>query len=107
MGGFFYLNAWVFSSLTDARIAARDFLKAHARLLDGKRRESLERAVRLYDQELEIIRIREPDAVFFGPRSSKTIADWTPAVRERERQILTRARDLENRAIAEMEEALP
>jgi len=106
MGGFFYLNAWVFNSLADARNAAGDFLKDRLSLLNGEKRKALEQATALYENELEILGSSEPNSVFFGPPSGKPIADWTPAVREREREILKKARELENRAVMEMEKAL-
>jgi hypothetical protein len=45
-------------------------------------------------------------AVFLGPWSGKTIADWTPQVRQREIQILTEAKRLDAEMIKELEKAL-
>jgi RNA polymerase sigma factor (sigma-70 family) len=112
MGGFFYLNAWVFHSLADARNAAKEFLKDHLSLLKGDKRKALERAVALYEKELDIFGSVDPNSplfsgsAFFGPPSGRPITDWTSEVREREREILTKARELENCAITEIAKAL-
>ncbi len=42
----------------------------------------------------------------FGPWSGKGFGGWTPAVREREQQILAEALGLERGAMAEIEAAL-
>ena len=43
---------------------------------------------------------------FLGPWTGKKIADWTPAVREKEMQTLAKVLELETRAIAELGKAL-
>lgn len=106
MGRFYHQNAWVFVSMVDARAAARDYLREHAGLMEGAQGEHVERAAALYEEELAIIRIKEPGSMFFGPHSGRPIADWTSAVREREREVLKKAFEIERRAMGELEKAL-
>jgi hypothetical protein len=92
---------WNFNTLHDARRAAVTYLEESAALLRGKAAESLRRAAKLYQQETEMLGSgRAGEAVF-----SRSPEKWTPEVQRREQEILARARELEERAIAEMQRA--
>ena len=74
-----------------------------AAVLDPQR----ERAAAVYKQESELLAATfGAKEAFLGPWTGKKIADWTPAVREKEIQTLAKALKLETRAIAELERAL-
>lgn len=102
----FYVNWWNFLSLVDARRAAVTYIRKHAALLDGDSRQAVTRAADLYEQELQLLQpILSTHEAFLGKWSGKSPADWTSEVRQREIELLTRARQLDAAAIAEIEKA--
>ena len=106
-GWLFFVSWWNFSSLADARVAAVRFLRESGALLSGQAEQSLAAAAEAYEREVSLLgsAFGSKDA-FLGPWSGKTIADWTPEVRQHEREILMRAAEIETAAIGEMEKAL-
>jgi len=106
-GTLFFVSWWNFATLEDARAAAVRFLCQSNRLLEGGPGEALDHAAQIYQREAVLLsRVKETKDAFLGPWSGKSIADWTPEVRQREQEVLTRARELEAAAIAEFEKAL-
>ena len=108
---FFHTSWWNYISLIDARHAAVSFLQENAPLLDGEASAALERAADLYRQEEELCNAAIEKGEFFwigGGRfaAGRTVNDWTPAVRERQQEILAEARKLEAAAITEIVKAL-
>lgn len=103
----FFVSWWNFSSLVDARDAAVIYLRERAPLLENEGAAALQRAADLYQEETGLLRTAyaQKDA-FLGPWSGKGVADWTPAVCQREQQLLTRAAALENQAVAEIAKVL-
>ena len=103
----FFADWWNYEAFQDARTRAAAFLKDEAPNLGDKGRDAVLRAAALYEQEgkLLVAQIQKPEG-FLGPWSGKGFADWTPAVREREQQILAQALGLEQQAIAEIEASL-
>jgi RNA polymerase sigma factor (sigma-70 family) len=106
-GSLFFVSWWCCASLADARVAAARFLKPRTALLGRKAHSALERAAGLYGQEVAVLGpVFETRDAFLGPWSGKAIADWSAEARERERGILTRAREIETAAISEIEKTL-
>jgi len=98
---------WNFDQMHDARHAAVDFLREGASLLNDEPREPLERAAALYEQEAQILdAVIAEKGVFSGLSNGKFTADWTPEVRQRECEILIRARQISAAAIAELDKTL-
>lgn len=96
------VSSWNLVALQDARRAAVSFLKDHAGLFDGQAAEALARAAAAYQQETDLLAPALADDELF----SRSLSGWTPDVREREREILRRAAELEELAVAALEEAL-
>jgi len=88
---------WNYSTLHDARMAAVAFLHDNAALL-----LDLARAADLYRKETNLL------ASAFANRDAFTNSadNWTAEMRQRERDILTRARAIEEEAISFLEKAL-
>lgn len=102
----FFVSSWNFKSLFDARQAAVSFLEDGATILEGDGRTALERAARLYEQEVEFLRpLLENTEVFFC-LGGKPLKDWSGDVRQREVEILSQCREKERRAIAGIQSAL-
>jgi RNA polymerase sigma factor (sigma-70 family) len=97
-------------TLFDARLAAGRFLSANADALGETSREHLQAAAGLYEQLGRSIRdLREKRQAFFGydaPERTNDVAAWTPQVRRREIEVLTKAHKLDAAAIAEIDRAL-
>lgn len=105
--GLFFANWWNFEAWQDARARASAFLKDEADHVGPEAREALLQAAELYAQEAALLQAQlGRQEAFLGPWSGKGFADWTPAVREREQQILAEALGLEREAIVEIEKAL-
>ncbi len=103
----FHPNWWNFCSLEDARWAAVRFLKDSAAVLEGGAAEAVKRAAALYEQEAKLLTsVFDAKDAFLGGWSGKDIKAWTDDVRQREREILSQAREIESPAIGEIEEAL-
>ncbi len=100
----FFVNAWNYQTLADARKHAVKYLKENAKLLPEPARKHLDRAEELYRQEVEIL--NSVPGTFRGPMGGKKLEKWTPADRKREAEILSKALKLEQQAIAEIEAAL-
>jgi hypothetical protein len=103
----FFVNWWTFNSLVDARQTASAFLRDRADLLPREAAEAVTGAAGIYDGEMGMLtRAFARRDVFLGPWSGKTIDDWTPDVRERERDMLLEAISIEERAIALLDQAV-
>lgn len=103
----FHASWWSMDSLTDARATAVTYLKGNTSLLNKDGQAALERAADMYQQEGQLLNATFINKdVFLGPWTGKSISDWTPEVRKRERTLLGKARRLEIGAIAEIEKAL-
>ena len=96
------VSSWNFAAMHDARRAAVSFLKDQAGLFDGQAAEALARVGAAYQQETELLAPALADDQLF----SRSLSGWTPDVREREREILRRAAELEELAVAALDEAL-
>lgn len=90
-----FVSWWTFSSMVDARTAAMNFLRQNLDLA------GLSRAVDLYEQELNAVcpAVFVRKEAFHGPWSGKSVADWTPEVRQREIDLLNQACEIEAEAI--------
>jgi len=102
----FFVSWWNFCALEDARSAAVSFLEAAAADLSADATQHVLAAAEAYGREVAALcaALSSADA-FLGPWTSKTIADWTPAVRARERELLSRAAALEAEAIEHLRRA--
>ena len=70
-------------------------------------RKGLERAAFIYDEEGKMMGgVFGAKDAFLGGWSRKSIEDWTPEVRDREREILADLSRRDADAIAEIEKAL-
>ena len=100
----FFVNWWCFSNLVDARMAAVEYLRGHLDDVSGDARDSLARAIALYQEEISLLTPPsfERKEVFFGPWSGKSIADWTPEVRKNEQDLLRKAMKIEEAAVASL-----
>ena len=89
------VSCWNFCSLWDARMAAANFLRQNSDLAD------LAPAADLYSQEAQLLHRSsfERKEAFLGCWSGKSIADWTPEVRQREIDLLNQAREIEADAV--------
>ena len=96
------VGSWNFAAMHDARRAAVSFLKDQAGLFEDRAAEALARAGAAYQQETELLAPALADDQLF----SRSLSGWTPDVREREREILRRAAELEELAVAALDEAL-
>lgn len=90
-----FVSWWNFCSLWDARMAAAAFLRQNLDLAD------LAAATDLYAREADLLfrTSNERKEAFHGPWSGKSIADWTPEVRQREIDLLKQACEIETEAI--------
>lgn len=105
---FLEVNWWNFNTMADARDAAVTFLREAAAELGGRYASALRRAADAYQRECDLLgAVFAAKDAFLGPWSGKSIEDWSAAVRRREREILTQAREIEHAAIAEIEKAVP
>lgn len=104
----FFADWWVFETLADARMQAGPYLRDAAPLLEGPAREALTRAAALYEEEAGLLGryYSHESELFPGPWTGMTIKDWTAVVRAREIEVLGKCRELERRAVEEMEKAL-
>lgn len=103
----FHVNWWNFSNVLTARDAACAYLEGQARDLDGGLREGVLKAVRIYREgRRKMNEGGAGDAAFLGPWTGKSVADWTPAVRARERAILAEAKAMDLAAAAAIRDAL-
>lgn len=100
----FFVNAWNYNTLKDARAHAVRYLEANSILVPDKAREHLIKAVKLYQRELEMLR-STPDA-FRGPSGGRKIEDWTSQIRKCEAEIIAQALECEKQAVTEIEQVL-
>jgi len=106
-GKLFFVSWWTFSSLFDARRVAPIFLRDHAGLLPGDAGALVVEAACIYDDELPLLmRAFAQRDVFLGGWSGKSIADWTPEVRQNEHDLLVKAASIEERAIKLLDQAV-
>ena len=92
------VSSWNARSLRDARMAASSFLRQNLDLAD------LASAADLYSQEASLLyrAIVELKEAFHGHGFGKSIADWTPEVRQREIDLLNQALQIEAEAVGLM-----
>jgi hypothetical protein len=104
---FFHASWWTFDSLFDARSAGLRYLRSHVDSLPESAREPVRQAISLYEKEIQALSATFMEKnVFLGPWTGKTLSDWTPEVRERERKLLAQARGLDGAATEALETAL-
>ena len=97
------VSTWDYQVWSDARNAAVAFLEEWGECLADDRRTALNAARELYQQEVEVFRsAREARDAFLGWDSFESLTD---GAREREQEILVRAREIGSAAIAELEKA--
>ncbi len=101
---FHHLNRWNYSALKDARRAAATFLRQHAAHLGEQAQAALERAAKLYEEELAYLARWEQREDH--PWGAESVDAWGWEVRRSERESLTHIRGNEGQAIAELENAL-
>ena len=92
------VSSWNARSLWDARMAATSFLRQNLDLAD------LAPPTDLYSQEASLLYRAsvELKEAFHGHGFGKSIADWTPEIRQREIDLLNQAREIESEAIGLM-----
>jgi hypothetical protein len=95
------IDPWNYTVLYDSRKAAVSFLKDWGTVLDGEAREALERTAELYEREATAL---EP--LVQEKRADAEVQDWSADSRQKQIDVLTEARDIEAKAIAELEKAL-
>ncbi|UCC69128.1 MAG: sigma-70 family RNA polymerase sigma factor [Armatimonadota bacterium] len=93
---------WNFAAMHDARKAAVTFLGEGAEALGGEAAKGLGRTADIYAEEVKLFDAVAAEPHVFGGAG----AGWTAEVRRRERETLSRAIELEEKAIAEIERAL-
>ncbi len=106
----FSISWWTFDVLTDARRwHAGAYLRRHASLLDAEGAAALERAAAHYDEAGALLDdALQTGRVFHGPwAQGKGFDDWTDAVRADEIALLEQVRNLDERAVEELRQALP
>ncbi len=103
-GELFFVNAWNFQTIRDARNNAVKYLEANIKLLPEKAAKKLKKALKLYKEETKLFKAN-PDA-FKGPMNGKKLADWTEKNIKKELKILEKALKLENSAIQLIEKYL-
>ena len=103
-----FVSWWNFQAMVNARKNAVAFLRERAELFAGAARDHLAHAAQSYQQEVDYFASPECARTdcFLDPGSENTMEKWTSDVRERERTVLSRARQIESIAIAEMTKAL-
>jgi hypothetical protein len=94
-------NWWTLMHLADARAAAVQFLESNADLVTGDSLTALQRAIDLYRQEADLLKAFADDNSGFLPWRGGTsgVADWTDALRQRQQDMLSQARSLEEQAL--------
>ena len=97
----FGIDPFNYTSLYDARKAAVSFLRDWGVVVRGEAREALNRAAELYEQETKVL---EP--LLQEKRADPEVQDWSADSRQKEIDVLTQAREVEAKAIAELEAAL-
>jgi len=102
-GNLCFVSRWSFSSMHDARKAAVTFLREHAPLLKDTAAQAVLRAAEIYEREVELLDSASASKDAFV---SSDVGQWSPEMRQREIEILTRAKEIEEEAIAEIERAL-
>jgi hypothetical protein len=92
-----FVSWWNFTSMCDARRAGVAFLRGNAALLPGKAGAVL-RAADLYHKEADLLdtAFANRDAFTNDPHK------WPPEMREREREMLAQAGEIEAKAIREI-----
>jgi RNA polymerase sigma-70 factor (ECF subfamily) len=93
---------WNFTTMHDARKAAVTYLTESADVLGGEAGEALRRAAERYGEEVKLLDGAAAEPHVFD----ESVEEWTAEVRRRERETLGRAAELEENAIAEIEEAV-
>ncbi len=103
-GELFFVNAWNFGTMRDARKNAVKYLEGKIKLLPEKAAKKLKKALDFYKDEVKLFKAA-PDA-FKGPMNGKKVADWTEKDIQKELKILKKALKLENSAIQLIEKYL-
>ena len=96
-----FVSWWTYSSLYDALQAAVTFLRGNASLLSSEGEAALERAGKLYEEEVALL----GSALSRKDAFRREAEQWTEAMRQREQEILSQAREIEGRAVSELEAA--
>jgi hypothetical protein len=96
------VSSFNFATIHDARKAAVTYLKAAANELGGGPAEALTRAAGIYGEEAALFDAAAAEAHVFGGAGE----EWTADISRREREVLSRAIELEEQAISEIERVL-
>jgi len=103
-GSLFQVNWWCLMHLADARRAAVEFLDGQIDVLDGEARASVDRALSLYRQEADLLGTYMADhrgfVLWWG--GALGVVDWDMDARQVQQGLLSQARALEERALAEL-----
>ncbi len=101
------VNWWCFCNLQDSRSVAARFLTTQSQNYSGDICRKLEEVAKVYEAEAnEFMSYYGTQDVFFGPWTNKTLADWTPEVRAREKSIIKSTMDRETILIEVLAEIL-
>jgi RNA polymerase sigma-70 factor (ECF subfamily) len=97
-----FVSWWSYVSMHDARQAAAVFLRENAPLLSPEAQPALTRAADLYQKEADLLltAFTNRDAFIDKPDN------WPAEMRQRERDILAQAREIEEAAVSHLEQAL-
>ena len=103
-----HVNWWNMFTVIDARRSAVAFLDENAGLLDGHARKGMLEASSIYKQALAFLEseVLAKGGCFLHFARGKSVADWTPDIRQRETELLTEAERYDAAAIAELDKAL-
>lgn len=104
-----HTNAWNLMTMVDARHAAVTFLEENASLLEEPARQAVLRAAGAYRQAAAFLDSTpfNKSGCFFGSWAGKSLKDWTPEVRRREVELLTKAEQFDTAAMAALQKAVP
>jgi hypothetical protein len=96
------VGLWNFTTMHDARKAAVSYLTESADVLGGEAGEALRGAAERYGGEVKLLDGAAEEPHVFD----ESVEGWSVEVRGREREVLSRAVELEEKAIAEIEGVL-
>jgi hypothetical protein len=118
-GRLLFYHLWAYKHMWDARRAAAHFLGRHATIYAAAQ-DPVQKAADLYRQEADRLGSAYDDpGTYIGSfeelgacigasgYEDTDASQWTPKMRDRERQILAQCLDLEHAAVEAMREALP
>lgn len=100
----FSVSGWNMGSLLDARQAGVQYLRRQADILPAPARQALLDTADQYAEEVQLLQqAMATDRAFLGPCQGRTIAEWTPGIKQTECEILLHICELEASAIQQLE----